>query len=86
MKKTDKHRKAISEYCERWTIPREEIFGLLMKRQQHLSAKEVYGLLQNSDRDIGIATVYRWFARSSAGTAICATNIREAISLIITTI
>ena len=59
MKKTDKHRKTISEHCERWTIPREEIFGLLMKSQQHLSAKEVYALLQTSKSDIGIATIYR---------------------------
>ncbi len=59
MKKTEKHRKAISEHCERWTIPREAIFGLLMKRQQHLSAKEIYALLQTSNSEIGIATVYR---------------------------
>lgn len=33
--------------------------GLLLKSQRHLSAKEVYGLLQASNSDIGIATVYR---------------------------
>ncbi len=59
MQKTEKHRKVISEHCERWTIPREAIFSLLMKRQQHLSAKEVYALLQASNSEIGIATVYR---------------------------
>jgi Fur family ferric uptake transcriptional regulator len=59
MKKTDRHRKVISEHCERWTIPREEIFALLIKSQQHLSAKEVYALLQTSNSDLGIATVYR---------------------------
>jgi Fur family ferric uptake transcriptional regulator len=59
MGKTQKHRKVINEHCERWTIPREAIFGLLMKSQQHLSAKEVYALLQASNGDIGIATVYR---------------------------
>jgi Fe2+ or Zn2+ uptake regulation protein len=52
MKKTEKHRKVISEHCERWTIPREAIFGLLMKSQQHLSAKEVYALLQTSNSEI----------------------------------
>ncbi|MGA2262271.1 MAG: transcriptional repressor [Acidobacteriota bacterium] len=59
MKKAGPHRKIISEHCERWTIPREEIFGLLMQSQQHLSAKEVYALLHPSNSAIGIATVYR---------------------------
>jgi Fur family ferric uptake transcriptional regulator len=58
-KRAGPHRKIVSEHCERWTVPREEIFGLLMRSQQHLSAKEVYILLQPSNSDIGIATVYR---------------------------
>jgi Fur family ferric uptake transcriptional regulator len=57
--KARQHRKKISEHCERWTIPREKIFALLMQSQQHLSAKEVYALLQPPNSDIGIATVYR---------------------------
>ena len=60
MKKNDRqHRKIIRAHCERWTNPREEIFDLLMKSQQHLSAKEVYGLLHPSNSVIGIATIYR---------------------------
>ncbi len=46
--------------CRRWTTPREEIFRLLVqKRRQHLSAKEIYVLLQPAGHDIGIATIYR---------------------------
>ena len=59
MKNNEKHRKLFSEHCERWNIPREAIFELLMKSQQHLSAKEVYAILQTSNSEIGIATVYR---------------------------
>ncbi len=58
-KKSAQTQKAIREHCERWTVPRDEVFGLLVKSQQHLSAKEVYGLLQHSNGNIGIATVYR---------------------------
>jgi Fur family ferric uptake transcriptional regulator len=46
--------------CRRWTTPREEIFRLLVQRcRQHLSAKEIYVLLQPAGHDIGIATIYR---------------------------
>jgi Fur family transcriptional regulator, ferric uptake regulator len=46
--------------CRRWTTPREEIFKLLVqRRRQHLSAKEIYVLLQPAGHDIGIATIYR---------------------------
>jgi Fur family ferric uptake transcriptional regulator len=46
--------------CRRWTMPREEIFRLLMqRRRQHLSAKEIYVLLKPAGHDIGIATIYR---------------------------
>ena len=46
--------------CQRWTTPREEIFRLLMqRRRQHLSAKEIFVLLQPAGHDIGIATIYR---------------------------
>jgi len=59
MAKSAQHRKRAREHCDRWTAPREEIFSLLMKSQQHLSAKDVYALLQASRSEIGIATVYR---------------------------
>jgi Fur family ferric uptake transcriptional regulator len=46
--------------CRRWTMPREEIFKVLMqRRRQHLSVKEIYSLLQPADHEIGIATIYR---------------------------
>ena len=46
--------------CRRWTMPREVIFRLLVqRRRQHLSAKEIYVLLQPAGHDIGIATIYR---------------------------
>ncbi len=46
--------------CRRWTTPREEILRILVHRhRQHLSAKEIYVLLQPAGQDIGIATIYR---------------------------
>ncbi len=53
------HRKIIRAHCDRWTSSREEIFSILVKIQQHLSAKEIYALLQPSNSDVGMATVYR---------------------------
>jgi Fur family ferric uptake transcriptional regulator len=59
-KKPAQHQEQVRTLCRRWTMPREEIFKLLMqKRRQHLSAKEIYVLLQPAGHDIGIATIYR---------------------------
>jgi Fur family ferric uptake transcriptional regulator len=59
-KKPAQHREQVRMFCRRWTTPREEIFRLLVqKRRQHLSAKEIYVLLQPAGHDIGIATIYR---------------------------
>ena len=55
-----KHRVQVRMLCRRWTMPREEIFRLLVqRRRQHLSAKEIYVLLRPDGHDIGIATIYR---------------------------
>lgn len=53
------HRKIIRAHCDRWTNAREEIFSILVKTQQHLSAKEIYAVLQPSNSEVGMATVYR---------------------------
>jgi Fur family ferric uptake transcriptional regulator len=59
-KKPAQHREQVRMFCRRWTTPREEIFRLLVqRRRQHLSAKEIYVLLQPAGHDIGIATIYR---------------------------
>jgi Fur family ferric uptake transcriptional regulator len=59
-KKPAPRQEQLKMMCRRWTMPREEIFRLLMQRcRQHLSAKEIYGLLQAGGHDIGIATIYR---------------------------
>ncbi len=58
-KKPSQHQKQIRKHCDRWTMPREDIFNLLMQSQRHLSAKEIYALLQSGNGDLGIATVYR---------------------------
>jgi len=42
------------------TLPRLKILGLLeQSAQHHLSAENLYRLLQDSGEDIGLATVYR---------------------------
>jgi len=56
---TARHRHEIKDHCARWTGPREEIFNLLIRTQQHLSAKEIFSLLRPSNPDIGLTTVYR---------------------------
>jgi Fur family ferric uptake transcriptional regulator len=59
-KKPAQHQEQVRMLCRRWTAPREEIFRLLVqRRRQHLSAKEIYVLLQPAGHDIGIATIYR---------------------------
>jgi Fur family ferric uptake transcriptional regulator len=53
------HQTQIKDHCTRWTVPREEIFDLLIRSQQHLSAKEIYATLGPSNPEIGLTTVYR---------------------------
>jgi Fur family transcriptional regulator, ferric uptake regulator len=52
-------RNRVGEHCTRWTVPREEIFNLLIQSQQHLSAKELYATLNPANPAIGLTTVYR---------------------------
>jgi Fur family ferric uptake transcriptional regulator len=49
----------LEAHCARWTGPREEIFDVLVRTEQHLSAKDVHRLLQDTNPDIGLTTVYR---------------------------
>jgi hypothetical protein len=53
------HQTRLKDHCSRWTIPRDEIFNVLIETQQHLSAKEIYHGLQATHPDIGLTTVYR---------------------------
>ena len=53
------HTNRFREHCHRWTIPREEIFNILIQTQQHLSAKEIYARLHRAHPEIGLTTVYR---------------------------
>ena len=54
-----RHQDQLRDHCRRWTVPREEIFNILIQSQQHLSAKEIYALLNPSHPEIGLTTVYR---------------------------
>ncbi len=54
-----RHHSQIKKHCRRWTVPREDIFNLLIETQQHLSIKEIYAILSPSKPDIGLTTVYR---------------------------
>jgi Fur family ferric uptake transcriptional regulator len=57
--KRSAHRNQVKDHCTRWTVPREEIFNLLIQSQQHLSAKDLYAMLNPSNPAIGLTTVYR---------------------------
>lgn len=61
MKKKDVHqeRKRIGDKFTRWTISREDILGLLIRTQQHLTAKEVYAALSPLNPGMGLTTIYR---------------------------
>jgi len=53
------HLTQIKDHCTRWTVPREKIFDLLIRSQQHLSAKDIYATLGPATPEIGLTTVYR---------------------------
>ncbi len=57
--KKSSHFSQVGGHCRHWTVPREEIFDLLIRSQQHLSAKEIYSTLNPSHPAIGLTTVYR---------------------------
>jgi Fur family ferric uptake transcriptional regulator len=85
--KRSAHRNQVKDHCTRWTVPREEIFNLLIQSQQHLSAKDVYAILNPSNPAIGLTTVYRTLdlldraglvRKVNTGTARCASNTGEA--------
>jgi Fur family ferric uptake transcriptional regulator len=52
-------RNRIGDQITRWTIPREDILDLLIRTQQHLTAKEIYGALSPLNPDMGLTTIYR---------------------------
>ena len=49
----------LQTHCARWTGPRDEVFNLLVRTQQHLSAKDIFLALRATSPDLGLATVYR---------------------------
>ncbi len=49
----------VSNHCARWTGPRDEVFNVLVKSEQHLSVKDIFAALRTSCPDIGLTTVYR---------------------------
>jgi Fur family ferric uptake transcriptional regulator len=53
------HQSRIKNHCARWTIPREDIFNLLIQSQQHLSAKDIYAMLSSKNPELGLTTIYR---------------------------
>jgi len=58
-KEAGRQRNQAKDHCARWTMPREDIFNLLVQTQQHLSAKQIYALLHPSNDDLGLSTIYR---------------------------
>jgi Fur family ferric uptake transcriptional regulator len=57
--KTNAHPGQVKDHCSRWTVPREEIFNILVQSQQHLSVKDIYASLGPTDPEVGLTTVYR---------------------------
>jgi len=53
------HDDALKDHCERWTGARQEVFDLLVRTEQHLSAQDIHRTCQASNSDIGLTTVYR---------------------------
>jgi Fur family ferric uptake transcriptional regulator len=53
------HRDALKDHCTRWTGARQEVFDLLVKTEQHLSAQDIHRLCRDSSSDIGLTTIYR---------------------------
>jgi Fur family transcriptional regulator, ferric uptake regulator len=55
----DQHTEALRDHCARWTGARQEVFDVLVKTEQHLSAQDVHRLCQESNSEIGLTTIYR---------------------------
>jgi Fur family ferric uptake transcriptional regulator len=53
------HKEALKDHCTRWTGARQEVFDVLVKTEQHLSAQDIHRLCQESNSDIGLTTIYR---------------------------
>lgn len=49
----------VKTHCARWTGPRDEVFNVLERTEEHLSAKDIFAALRPSNPDIGLTTVYR---------------------------
>ncbi len=49
----------VTKHFARWTGPREEVFNVLVRTRQHLSAKDLFALIRPSTPDIGLTTIYR---------------------------
>ncbi|MBK8596498.1 MAG: transcriptional repressor [Holophagales bacterium] len=43
----------------RWTGPRDEVFNVLERTEEHLSAKDIFVAIRPSNPNIGLTTVYR---------------------------
>lgn len=57
--RSKQHHERLKPHCARWTASREEIFDILVKTEQHLSAKDIHQLLQPLNPEVGLTTVYR---------------------------
>ena len=53
------HKDALKHHCARWTGARQEVFDVLIKTEQHLSAQDIHHQCQGANSDIGLTTVYR---------------------------
>lgn len=53
------HKAALKDHCARWTGARQEVFDLLVKTGQHLSAQDIHRLCQAEKSEIGLTTIYR---------------------------
>ena len=49
----------VTRHFARWTGPREEVFNVLVRTRQHLSAKDLFDMVRPSNPAIGLTTIYR---------------------------
>jgi len=52
-------KEALKDHCARWTGARQEVFDVLVKTEQHLSAQDIHHQCQAANSDIGLTTIYR---------------------------
>jgi Fur family ferric uptake transcriptional regulator len=49
----------LNGFCPRWTMPRDAILSFLKRTSEHVTAKDIFQVLQREFPGLGLTTVYR---------------------------